>query len=94
VNNRYNRDPEATASELVHEATHEMEDEDHPLAIRNSIDEEEHTNNNQLDYYEEQRKRGFRDPKLEERRTDRQKGTLRDNIRRRYPDAPEHRPLF
>ena len=90
VNAAYNRDPNAVASELVHEATHGLEDDKHWFPHSNTIDEEMHTNTNQLDIYEEQRKEGFRDPELERRRTARNNGTLRDDIRSRYPDAPEH----
>lgn len=90
VNEKYNRDPDAIASELVHEATHGIESDNHIFPHGNTIDEEMHTNNNQLDIYEEQRDEGFRDPELERRRTARNNGTLRDDIRSRYPGSPEH----
>jgi len=83
VNEHYNRDPNATASELVHEATHGLEDDKHIFPHENTIDEEMHTNTNQLDIYEEQRNEGFRDPSLERRRTARANGTLRNDVRAR-----------
>lgn len=92
ANTTYNRDPQGTASELVHEATHQLDDDDYPGKTGNSIDEEERTNTNQLDLYESQRRGGYRDPDLELRRADRLNGRLRDNIRGRYPTSPEQRP--
>jgi hypothetical protein len=91
VSDAYGKDPEATASELVHEATHALNEDELPKSKKKlTIDEEMRTNENQLDLYEEQRKRGYRDPELENRRKDRKKGKLRENVRRRYPGTPEH----
>jgi len=84
-------DAEFTASELVHEATHAVDRDEHGQT-KSSIDEEMRTNTNQLDFYEEQRKRGFVDFELNARRTERIKGKLRDNVRSRYKGTPEHRP--
>jgi uncharacterized Zn-binding protein involved in type VI secretion len=87
----YSGDVDSTASELVHEATHAVYEDDFPASkTKLTIDEEMTTNVNQLDFYEEQRRGGFRDPELEDRRTDRNNGKLRDNVRSRYPGAPEH----
>jgi len=87
----YSNDPDAVASELVHEATHAVNEDDFPESKKKlTIDEEMRTNTNQLDFYEEQRKTGYRDPQLEKRRDDRADGKLRDNVRKRYPGAPEH----
>ncbi len=91
VDQNYNRDPESTASELVHEATHNLNEDENPAAkSKNTIDEEMRTNENQLDLYEEQRDRGYRDPELERRRRARADGTLRDDVRGRYPELGEH----
>ncbi|OJY37620.1 MAG: hypothetical protein BGP06_01380 [Rhizobiales bacterium 65-9] len=91
VNNQYEDDPDAIASELVHEATHAVNEDEFPASkTKITVDEEMRTNENQLDFYEEQREDGFRDPELEDRRDDRADGKLRDNVRRRYPNAPEH----
>jgi uncharacterized Zn-binding protein involved in type VI secretion len=89
VDDEYHRDPDSTASELVHEATHGLEADEHG-SHKNTIDEEMRTNTNQLDLYEEQREAGFRDRELERRRTARANGTLRDDVRSRYPNTPEH----
>jgi hypothetical protein len=91
VADSYSSDVDSTASELVHEATHAVYEDDFPASkTKLTIDEEMATNINQLDFYEEQRKDGFRDSELEDRRTDRSKGKLRDNVRSRYPGKPEH----
>lgn len=93
-NNGRNRDPEFTASELVHEGTHGLDREEHGHEGRsNSIDEEVRTNNNQLDFYEEQQERGYNDPTLNNRAEERNNNNLRGDLRDRYPDAPEQRPL-
>jgi hypothetical protein len=90
VNCPYISDPDAIASELVHEATHAVNEDDFPASkSKLTIDEEMRTNTNQLDLYEEQRAGGFRDPELERRRNDRAAGKLRDNVRGRYPGTPE-----
>ncbi len=91
VGKAYEDDPDAVASELVHEATHAVNEDDFPASkTKLTIDEEMRTNENQLDYYEEQRAGGFRDPELEDRRNDRAAGKLRDNVRKRYPKSAEH----
>jgi hypothetical protein len=91
VSDDYKSDPNGVASELVHEATHAVYLDEFPAAApKPTIDEELRTNTNQLDLYEEQRKSGYRDPDLETRRNDRNRGKLRDNVRRRYPGYPEH----
>lgn len=89
VNDGRNRDVDATASTLVHEGTHGVDFDQH--GVSRSIDEEVRTNNNQLDFYEEQRGRGYRNAEQERRRTARNNGTLRDDVRGRYPGNPEHR---
>jgi hypothetical protein len=90
VSDIYNRDPQETASELVHEGTHALRREHDIIQPKNSIDEEVDTNTTQLDFYEEQRSDGFRDRDLEGRRDVRAEGRLREDVRRRYPGAPEH----
>jgi hypothetical protein len=91
VADAYANDPDAIASELVHEATHALNEDEFPASkTKLTIDEEMRTNTDQLDFYEEQRSTGFRDPDLEDRRDDRANGKLRDNVRGRYPGAPEH----
>lgn len=91
VNANFSADIDATASELVHEATHALHEDEYPASKRKiTIDEEMRTNQNQLALYEDQRKGGFRDPELEQRRNDQANGKLRDNVRRRYPGTPEH----
>ena len=90
VSDKYTSDVDATASELVHEATHALNEDEHPKSkTKLTIDEEMRTNQNQLDLYEEQRKNGFRDPELERRRKARKDGKLRDDVRGRYPGKPE-----
>jgi len=90
VNDKYKNDVDATASELVHEATHGLNEDEFPASkTKITIDEEMRTNKNQLDLYEEQRKDGFRDPELERRRRARKNGKLRDDVRSRYPGTPE-----
>lgn len=89
INDSYNRDVERTASNLTHEGTHGVDFDEH--GVSRSIDEEQRTHENQLDFYEEQRGRGYNNTELERRRTARNNGTLRDDIRSRYPDNPEHR---
>ena len=91
VHSDYSSDPNVVASELVHEATHAVYEDEFPASkSKLTIDEEVRTNINQLDFYEEQRSGGFRDPDLETRREDRAAGNLRTNLRHRYPGVPEH----
>jgi hypothetical protein len=91
VHSNYSSDPNVVASELVHEATHAVYEDEFPASKgKLTIDEEMRTNINQLDFYEEQRNSGFRDPELETRREDRAAGNLRTNLRNRYPGVPEH----
>ena len=91
VGETFSNDSDAVASELVHEATHAVNEDDFPESKKKlTIDEEMRTNTNQLDFYEEQRKTGYRDPELEKRRDDRAAGKLRENVQKRYPGAPEH----
>lgn len=91
LHTNYGSDPNVVASELVHEATHAVHEDEFPAAkSKLTIDEEVRTNINQLDFYEEQRHSGFRDPDLETRRADRAAGALRTNLRKRYPGVPEH----
>lgn len=85
------KDPDFVASELVHEATHALNEDENPAAkAKNTIDEEMRTNNNQLDLYQQQRESGFRDAELERRNGLRDAGTLRDDVRTRYPGVDEH----
>jgi len=91
ASDKYKDDPDATASELVHEATHALNEDEHPASkTKNTIDEEMRTNDNQLDYYETQRAGGFRDPELERRKGLRKDGKLRDDVKSRYPTLAEH----
>jgi hypothetical protein len=90
VSDIYNRDPQATASELVHEGTHAVIRENDFVPRPNSIDEEMETNTNQLDFYDEQKNDGFNDADLEWRRDKRAAGELRPDVRRRYSNLPEH----
>jgi hypothetical protein len=91
VHSNYSSDPNVVASELVHEATHAVHEDEFPASkLKLTIDEEVRANINQLDFYEEQRNSGFRDPDLEIRRADRAAGALRTTLRKRYPGAPEH----
>jgi uncharacterized Zn-binding protein involved in type VI secretion len=90
VNNKYASDPEATASELVHEATHALNEDEFPASkTKLTIDEEIRTNTNQLDLYDEQKARGYNDPELDRRAQARKDGKLRDDVRSRYPGTPE-----
>lgn len=90
INKKYNRDPEATASEIVHEATHAQHEVDFPNTHNKlTIDEEMRTNANQLELYKEQRERGYFDKELELRLKAQKKGKLRDDVRERYDDIPE-----
>ncbi len=92
VNQTYNNDPDSIASELVHEATHALNEDEFPKSKKKlTIDEEVRTNENQLALYEDQRKSGFRDSELERRRKAKKKGKLRDDVRSRYKKGtPEH----
>ena len=90
INSKYKKNRNAIASELVHEATHALNEDDFPASkTKLTIDEEMRTNTNQLDLYQEQRKSGYRDPELERRRKARKDGTLRDDVRGRYPGSAE-----
>ena len=90
VNDVYKGDTDATASELVHEATHAVNEDEFPASkTKITIDEELRTNQNQVAFYKEQRKEGYRDSDLERRLDAREKGTLRDDVRSRYPGVPE-----
>jgi uncharacterized Zn-binding protein involved in type VI secretion len=85
----YNRDPQGTASELVHEGTHAVAaDEDAWPSHKNSIDEEMRTNTNQNNFYQEQRNE-YQSDELDRRSQAAADGTLRDDIRGRYPKTPE-----
>ncbi len=89
VNETYKDDTDAIASELVHEATHALNEDEFPASkTKATIDEEMRTNKNQLDLYEEQRDDGFRDSELERRRKANQDGKLRDDVKSRYPTLP------
>ena len=93
INDSYNRDSEATASELVHEATHAVNEDEFPASkAQITIDEEMRTNINQIKLYRQQRNRGFRDPELERRMKAYHKGELREDVRDRYPGVPESLP--
>jgi len=85
-------DPNFIASSvLVHEGTHALNEEEVPEAKKKFvIDEEMRTNTNELDLYEEQREKGYTFGELERRRNARNAGTLRDDVRSRYPGLPEH----
>ncbi len=90
INSIYKKNRNAIASELVHEATHALNEDDFPASkTKMTIDEEMRTNTNQLDLYKDQRKTGYRDPELERRRKARKDGTLRDDVRSRYPGSDE-----
>jgi hypothetical protein len=84
------------ASELVHEATHDLLSDEYVRTARkpngNSIDQEALANGYQLRLYREQRKYGFSDSELDRRLQQSNLGKLRDNIRKRYEKAPEHQP--
>lgn len=83
-------DPDLMASELVHEATHAVNEDELPRSkTKLTIDEEMRTNTNQLDLYKEQKKNGWNDPELDRRQRKREKGRLRDDVRKRYPGTPE-----
>lgn len=81
---RYADDVDSIASELVHEATHAVYEDENPESNDNSLKEEMRTNTNQLNLYEEQRLDGFEDEGLEKRRNARRAGKLEDNIKKRY----------
>jgi hypothetical protein len=84
------------ASELVHEATHDLLSDEYARTGRqpngNSIDQESMTNGYQLQLYREQRKHGFSDRELNRRLEASNLGKLHENIRRRYEMVPEHQP--
>jgi hypothetical protein len=85
-------DPNFIASSvLVHEATHALNEDEIPESKQKFvIDEELRCNENELDLYEEQRSKGYRNQELERRRSARKNGKLRDDVRSRYPGLPEH----
>jgi uncharacterized Zn-binding protein involved in type VI secretion len=90
VNSLFKRNRDAIASELVHEATHALNEDEFPASkTKLTIDEEMRTNTNQLDLYEEQHENGYRDPELDRRQKAREDGTLRDDVRGRYPNSAE-----
>jgi type VI secretion system secreted protein VgrG len=91
VNQGLRGNTNATASELVHEGGHAVDDDDFPDSKgETTIDGEMRTDTDQLALYEEQRTTGYRDEGLERRRTANANGKLRDDVRRRYPDTAEH----
>lgn len=93
VTNEFNRDPKMTASELVHEATHAVNKDEKPAARGlSTIDEEMRTNTNQLELYKEQRIGGLKDRELERRLKAQEQGSLREDVRKRYPKLIEHLP--
>lgn len=90
VSDNYINNVDATASELVHEATHGLNEDEHPAAkTKNTIDEEYRTNKNQVDFYNEQKENGFRDPELDRRLESQNNGKLREDIKNRYPELPD-----
>ena len=92
-NSKYYKNPEAIASELIHEASHAVYGEDNPRSTGNSVAQEVYTNTNQLRFYEERTldNPDYSDKELSERLVDMLDGKLKDNIRRRYgPDFPEY----
>jgi uncharacterized Zn-binding protein involved in type VI secretion len=91
VNDKYAGDVDATASELVHEGSHAVNEDELPASkTKATIDEEMRTNKNQVDFYKEQKADGFRDPALDRRLKADEDGKLRDDVKRRYPALPEH----
>jgi Phage portal protein len=84
------------ASELVHEATHDLLSDEYARTgrqpIGNSIDQEAMTNGYQLQLYREQRKYRFFDKALHDRLEASNLGKLHRDIRSRYGNAPEHQP--
>jgi hypothetical protein len=91
VSDAYKDNPDAIASELVHEATHAVNEDELPASrTKATIDEEMRTNKNQLELYNAQRATGFRDPELERRRKASKNGKLREDVRSRYPSLPEN----
>jgi hypothetical protein len=84
------------ASELVHEATHDLLSDEYARTGRqpngNSIDQEAMTNGYQLQLYREQRKYRFFDKALHDRLEASNLGKLHGDIRSRYGNAPEHQP--
>jgi hypothetical protein len=84
------------ASELVHEATHDLLSDEYARTGRNpngnSIDQEAITNGYQLQLYREQRKHDFSDEELDRRLGISNRGKLHGDIRSRYGNAPEHQP--
>jgi uncharacterized Zn-binding protein involved in type VI secretion len=99
VSDGYNRDPDGTASELVHEGTHAVADNEsmNPFRNKNSVDEEVRTNTNQNDFYSEQRDT-WQSDELDDRRDIIGDGSnlsdLRKDIHDRYDKRghplPEH----
>jgi hypothetical protein len=79
------------ATEIVHEATHAVDDNDYPGKVY-SIDEEMRTNTNQIAFYKEVNKsEGYTDAEMDRRINNPVGGSLRSDIRDRYPTLPEHR---
>jgi hypothetical protein len=79
------------AVEIVHEATHAVDDDDYAGKVY-SIDEEFRTNTNQVAAYRELNKsEGFTDAELDRRANNPIGGSLRSDIQSRYPTLPEHR---
>jgi uncharacterized Zn-binding protein involved in type VI secretion len=87
VDRQYDRSPDATASELVHEGSHATYYDEHGPDTHSSIDQETQTNRDQQDFYSEQRQCGYYSPEQERRRA---APSLRDDVRDRYPHLPEH----
>ncbi len=89
INDEYKDDPEAIASEIVYAATHAVHEDEFPASRTTpTLEEEMRSTQNQLAFYEEQRKSGFRDPELEDRRIDRAKVAERDRATTRSPGTP------
>lgn len=86
---RDTNDSVALALHLVWEASHGLYRNKHPGTVGDSVAAEVRANINQLDFYEEMRDQGHRDPELERRRAARAAGLLEEDIRGRYPDLPE-----
>jgi hypothetical protein len=94
INESFRSDQDVIADNLVHEATHHLDDLEFPTARnKRSIDEELRANENELALYEEQRANGFLNSELERRRKAQSSGQLRDDVKMRYPELPENRGL-
>jgi hypothetical protein len=91
VDDEFKGQPAGVALELVHELTHAVDGDDYPGKVY-SIDEEVRTNRNQLGFYKELHQfAGFNDVEMERRLHHPEGGSLRSDIRSRYPTLPEHR---